>query len=245
MYLVDSRVGSKDLAPQLQGAELCTLEYADVALTGMVNNLPVFIGIEVKTLGDVLSCMRNGRFAGHQLPGLLKDYDYTYLIIQGVYRAGKDGLLQIPKGKTVSIEGERGWKTYDYGATIAWKDLEGWITTMETKTPLNIRRTSNRAETVEIIKSLHTWWVHKDWDKHRSHLDFDRSATPVGLRKPSLLRRIVKELPGVGWDRSQKVEKHFGSVLAMVLAKPEEWRKVEGIGKTLASKIVKGMIRRK
>jgi len=209
MYLVDSRVGSKELAPKLAGAELCVLQYADVALTGTIKGQPVFIGIEVKTVNDVLSCMRNGRFAGHQLPGLLQEYDYTYLIIQGVYRAGRDGLLQVPRGKR--------WKTYDYGGTIAWRDLEGWITTMEAKTPLNVRKTYNRTETLALVKSLHTWWVSKKWDAHRSHLDFDRSATPTGIRKPTMLRRIAKELPGIGWERSLNVEKHFGSVLAMVI----------------------------
>ncbi len=60
-----------------------------------------------------------------------------------------------------------------------------------------------------------------------------------------MLRRVAKELPGIGWERSLAVEKHFVSVLAMMLAKSPEWEKVDGIGKTLAQKIVKAIIKRR
>jgi ERCC4-type nuclease len=233
MLIVDDRVGSKDLAKKIRGAELGRLEYGDVAFLGNIKGHPVNIGIELKTVSDILACMRDGRFAGHQLPGMMREYNYIYLVIEGGYRANVEGLLEVVKGKGR-------WGVHSHGGATMWRDLENFITTLEAKTNLRVRKTYNRRETVALVKALHSWWVNKEWGKHRSHLAFDRSGTPAMPVPPSLLRRVAKELPGVGWGKSQAVEQHFKTIEDMVGAKEEEWRKIEGIGKILSEKIVKG-----
>ena len=77
MILVDSREGSKQLQPLLRDSKLTRLEFADFAFTGSDRDGRISqIGIEYKTLPDVLSCIADGRFAGHQLPGMMKAYDH-------------------------------------------------------------------------------------------------------------------------------------------------------------------------
>lgn len=234
MLIVDSRIGSKDLVTKIQGAELGKLEFADVAFLGNINNHPVNIGIELKTVSDVLSCLKDGRFAGHQLPGMRRAYDYIYLIIEGGYRANVDGLLEV-------IAGRGKWVIHSHGGATMWRDLENWITTMEAKTNLNVRKTYNRRETVALVKALHSWWVNKEWGKHRSHLTFDRSGAPSLPIPPSLLRRMAAQLPRVGWSKSIAVEGHFKTIKEMVLASEKTWQEIEGIGKILSKKIVEGL----
>jgi len=119
--LVDSRVGSKDLAKPLS-AKLAVLEFADAMFVGGgLGDKPIFIGIEVKTVKDALSCVVSGRFAGHQLPGLVKGYDVVYLIVEGRWRADKEGLLEVPYGKR--------WRAVNLGRRyFMWRDFALWLT---------------------------------------------------------------------------------------------------------------------
>jgi len=164
MLIVDSRVGSKELAPKITGASLGQLEFADVAFMGMIGNRPVQIGIELKKLPDLISCIRNGRFAGHQLPGMRRDYDFIYLIVQGIHKRGGDGLLETPR--------RGGWRAYAHGGPMSWAALQSWYTTMEAKGLVRIRFTRNQSETIRVIRSLYTWWTLKKWEDHRAHMVF-------------------------------------------------------------------------
>jgi len=84
----------------------------------------MFIGIEIKTVKDALSCVVSGRFAGHQLPGLVKEYDVVYFIIEGLWKADKEGLLEVPYGKR--------WRVVKLGSRyFMWRDFELWLTSME------------------------------------------------------------------------------------------------------------------
>ena len=57
------------------------------------------------------------------------------------------------------------------------------------------------------------------------------------MTNPSLLRRVAKELPGIGWERSLLVESHWKSIRDMVNATPEEWTQIDGIGKGISKRI--------
>lgn len=48
---------------------------------------------------------------------------------------------------------------------------------------------------------------------------------------------MIGEAPGIGWEKSQRVLAHFGSVHAAVNASVEEWMKIEGVGRTMAERI--------
>jgi len=80
-------------------------------------------------------------------------------------------------------------------------------------------------------------------EDHSSLKQFATSPEPVAsfLQKPSLIRRIAKELPGIGWDRSKDIEAELGSAreLCRVLADGDMTRlmEVEGIGKGITGRI--------
>ena len=230
VLLVDDRAGSKKLG-KIPGAILTRLEYGDACLVGRgEDDNPIFVGIEIKTIGDVLNCISDGRFAGHQLPGMQHTYDVLYLVVEGPYRADKSGALAVPRrgGLKVITKGSR---------QFMWSDLENWFNTMTIKAGLHVRRSMSERETLLMVRALLKWWTQKEWSRHRAHLQPDLSK-PTTLIKPSLLRRVARELPGVGWEKAQIVEKHFNSVLAMCLATEEDWKEIPGIGKILSTKIV-------
>ena len=241
MLLLDSRVGSADLAPVLKSygvpVDLSTLDFADCAFIGNGPQGPAPIGIELKTFNDLLNCITTGRFSGHQLRGLVQQYDEIYLVVEGIYRPNpQDGVLETlfgGKWRAVS-QGRRTWM---------YRDLEKFLTTVEHKGAIRIRRTADRHETARMVAGLYSWWT-EEYDEHRAHLALNRAGRDTALLvEPSLTHEIAQCLPGLGYQKAGCAAGHFGSVRAMVNADEKAWRAVPGIGKTLAAKIVEGVTR--
>jgi ERCC4-type nuclease len=232
--LVDNRAGSKELYPLLKPAKLTRMQFGDVMFMGDgPDGRPVPIGIEHKTLADVLKCITDARFAGVQLPGLVSNYEYVYLVIQGLHRpCHKTGRLLVPRKK----RGKLVWEPVQLGyRAYTWNDLESWLTTMEVKAGVVVRRCNNRQDSALFIQGLYRWWTAKGWDRHMAHLQFHQpEVDKMLLTRPTLLRRIAAQIPGIGWTKSAAVEEHFGSVLNMVMANVEDWQEIPGIGKKLA-----------
>jgi len=233
MIMVDRRIGSGDLVNYLpkSSAALDTLKFGDAAFIGYgPKHTPVRVGIEIKALGDACSSIRSGRFAGHQLPGLLTDYDKIYVIVEGQFRIGPEGQLQTPRHGS--------WRTAQFGYD-AWmyNELDNWMNTISAVSGIMIKRTMNRKESAAVILNLYKWWTVKGFEKHRSHVGFDTSGRPT-LCKPGLVRRVAAQFPGIGWEKSAAVAKHFKTVHDMVHSKPEDWQQIKGIGKVIATRTV-------
>lgn len=236
IYL-DDRAGSKDLAPVLPKTKttLCRLEFGDVMLAGHGPQGAVAIGIEHKTVGDVLNCIMDGRFASHQLLGMLNMYDYSYLIVEGRVRPDQYKLLWWYH------ETKKKW-IQPYGGSqrkpISMEAWEQWLNSMIIQGGIIIKHTENKKQSGTYINSLHKWW-NKDWDDHKSLKVFNESQRGhVTLTTVPTRRLMAAQLPGVGWEKSKAIAKHFPTVLDMCVATEKDWQKVEGIGKKLASKIV-------
>ena len=82
MILVDDRIGAVEIAPLLGSPNVtCRLEFADFAWSGNGPDGQVDIGVERKSLLDLLASMTTGRLSGHQMVGLTAQYDWVYLLV--------------------------------------------------------------------------------------------------------------------------------------------------------------------
>lgn len=233
MITVDSRVGSKELLGYLPKSLAVEgrLEYADAAFSGSLNGEYVSVGVERKALSDFLSSMQDGRLAGHQLIGLQSCYDVVYIIVEGVWRLGPKGELQVPRGK--------GWRQFCLGPRpFMMTELEGFINTLQTLTGCLVRETRTMRHTAVWLKSVYNWYQKDD---HRSHMAIhkNRFREGVQLTRPTFTRRVAAEISGVGWKRSKDVAKRFHSVKEMCDAGVKEWMSIPGIGKITAERAVK------
>jgi ERCC4-type nuclease len=243
---VDDRVGSSEMAPLLRSlgcpVELTRMEFGDVAFMGWgANGMPVSVGIEMKRLDDVIACITSGRFAGHQLPGLIQSYDHVWLLVCGEWRARiRDGVLEQRKpGRgggyywSETCGGQRTWM---------WRDVESWLTSMQIMGGLRVHRVPEWQEGARWIKALSSWFAKEE---HHSHLVVyggkELYQDQALLVKPTLARRVAKELPGIGVVRSAEVARTFRTVAEMVEATPKDWMQIEGIGKGIADKIYKAI----
>lgn len=257
MIYVDSRAGSKELAPLLHArgmpVTLTRMEYGDVSWLGQgMDGEPVSVGVEYKTIHDVIRCMCDGRFAGHQLPGLVQAYDLAYLLVEGLWRPNsKTGILEYRKSRGEWAEVHSGSRRFMY------RDLVTWLSTAEIKGGIRSWRVSDLSEASIWISTQYRWWSENGgWESHKSHLAFhdgtrfgynyrrERAAQMVNglsdralLQRPSLCRMVAAQLPGIGWEKSAPIAKRYRTVEALTDATVEELQELKGIGPKLAQGI--------
>lgn len=242
MILVDPRAGSSDLIPHLMARQLPALssqmEFGDVSFLGNGQSGMVSIGIEYKRISDALACMTDGRFAGHQLPGLMQSYRHYWLLLEGITRCGPDGILQVRAWP-------EGWKDYRQGSRyIMWRDYQHWLMSLQNMAELKIAYTSSIKESAAWIEAQYSWW-QKLWADHKAvgtvyiqPMNGNGSLLANIVSKPSLSRLWAMQLPGIGQDRSKTVAMAFPTAYELATADPDRWQLIDGIGKTIASKIV-------
>jgi ERCC4-type nuclease len=234
VLLVDYRAGSKDLIDPLRRlglpVEETDLAFGDIAFCGRgEGGAPVAIGIEHKRISDLIQSMTSGRLQGHQLLGMLDAYDRHYLIIEGDWDQDSQGRAVMFRGKGV--------RKPIHGAPPAI-ELEKRICTLEARGGFRLRYTTTRRGSIRTIIALYRFWTDKDLDLHRSHLAVHAPDLDRGLKIPiSLKRQLAATLPDVGYIKSQAVDNYFPSIRAMFNASPEEWQKIEGIGKKIAKSL--------
>jgi len=233
MILVDDRTGSAEIAPFLSSPNVvCRLPFADFAWSGFGPTGPVDVGVERKSLLDLLQSMSSGRLSGHQLVGLTQHYDWVFLLVEGVWRADRrNGMLMRVGAKGKWIPAAQGSRRF------MARDVWAFFHSLSIICGLQVVTTGSRWETARWLDASHGWWS-KGWEKHKSHLQFHRQERFAHLTKPSLATRVWSQFEGIGWDKARKLAAHFPSMDSIMAATREELEEVEGIGPKMAESII-------
>lgn len=248
MIEIDSRVGSKELFPKLQSrgipCKLTTLEFGDVCFNWKgPKGRSISVGIERKTLGDLLTCIRDGRYIAHQLPGMKNTYELVYLLIEGRYRYNWGGWIEVPRGK--------GWgPPHGTSSPPMASMLEHFLTSREVQNGVRVIYADTLDESACLIHHKYTYGL-VDWESHNSSHAFDESSDlVVGFRAtpPDIAYQVASRLDGIGVKKVGAVTRALPSVEQMVMAKVDEWANIEykdkhgkprKLGAATAEKIVK------
>jgi ERCC4-type nuclease len=239
VIVIDPRTGSGELEPLFKsyGIDVIkdTLTFGDFAFSGNGPNGAVGVGIERKRMNDLVASIRDKRLSGYQLPGLLKTYDYVYLLIEGIFRVGKSGAIEIYVHKA--------WRNMIAGTrTVTYREIDHYVASLTHMCGVNVLYTGTKEQTVEQIISRYRWWNDKEWSKHGS---FDQIYThvpdPIGRsrlmrRTVSLVDKVAAQLFGVD-KKAFELGKKFKTVKQLANATVSELEQV--VGKKLASSIMK------
>jgi ERCC4-type nuclease len=234
---VDDRAGSKELLSTIQAmhvdATLARIEFGDFVFDGHGPHGPCSIAIERKQLRDLLCCIQTGRFAAHQLPGMLEAYDYCYLIVEGCWTVDAKTL-------ELSERHHGGWHPVKLGPshTTLYRELDNYLNSIATMSACRVKTSNSPAETVMQICDLYHWW-QKPWGEHSSLKVLRREPARFAFFKPNLTQSMAACLPGIGYERSAAVAMKFRTPVDMVLATPADWQSIPGVGKGIAAKVVK------
>lgn len=215
-------------------AELTRLESGDAMLLGHgPADSTVLVGIEVKSIYDLIASINTGRLQATQLPAMIAAYDVRWLLYYGTHRAGRDGALEIGKGHN--------WRRHRLGSrSVPYGYLHALLFDLAA-VGMSVACVASEADAAAWLACLYRWWT-KPWSAHRGLHTFDNSrnlSLMPGMDDATWMRaRIAAQLPGIGFERAVAVAAHFSTVGAMLTATESEWARVPGIGKVIAKAVV-------
>jgi ERCC4-type nuclease len=238
MILIDSRVGSKELQPLIRQmgvlTELMTLEFADAAFEGNGPKGPMPIAIERKALHDMLQCIDDARFAGHQLPGMWNMYKggKLYLIIEGEWCPHNPG------GFLMECRNGQWFQCRPGGRPIMYHKLYRYLLSVA-NTGVNITYTKDLWHTAFNICELYHYY-QKKWADHGAMMEMHREPIPPIAGEPSLVRKWAAAIKNIGSGKMGiRVAQKFKTPYALAAADEQDWLTIPGIGVEQAQKIVK------
>lgn len=181
------------------------------------------VGIEYKTIWDVLACINDGRFADNQLPAL-RELDFGILLIEGIFRRGPD-----ERGQRLEVYGQPlgqrqpGWydsAEWGRGKRIwTYKEFEHWYWSMMFRGGVYVLPfTSGKCDSGKLVGSLWESFNSKAWEEHVSHLAHSKAhlAPLRGDLHPFV--RAISEYPGIGQHAALAFERRFANSMAAATA---------------------------
>jgi len=200
------------------------------------------VAIERKKIGDMASCVQTGRFLAQMITCKEFGAAYLVLVLEGRYRRNpEDGVLEVPVWRINPRTGKRAEFWEPVKPLTQYSRFDQYLTEIQRDAGIIFKHTDNVQGTADTIKAIYDNFQRSP-DRHQSLKQFYTDHPPtVPLTRPGLVRRVAKELDGVGWTRSGDVAKKFPTVKAMVDADVKDWMSIPGIGKKLAREIVKSL----
>ncbi len=235
MILVDSRVGSRELLPLIKQlgvkAELSELEYGDFCCNGNGPKGQICIGIERKTLSDILQCIDDARYAAYQRPGMARMYDKSILMIEGSWRPREDGIL---------MELFRGlkWGECRYRSQrVMYSKLYRYLLSMTMGGVIITYSRDMEHTAFNVCEIFH--YFSKKWEDHTSLIELQTLNIPDMRGKPTLVRKWAAQITGVGVKLSQEAETYFKKPLVLANSSESDWIKLPQVGAKTAMQIIR------
>lgn len=249
MIQVDHRTGSRELLRSIRSygvdAELATNLDADFVWSGNAPDGPALILVERKVIADLLTSLRERRLDGFQIGNMLDITPYTYLVIEGSYRANYDGFVEIATVKPLEANKELLIWRVAHGSHT-WSSVQKQLESIAQLTGTRIIQTRDDQETAQWLAACHDWW-QKSWDEHHtgSKLYTPRPTrgrqTASGLwrgKQASLTERWLHALPGLD-SKALKLAPYFP--LPEHIVTEHHWDRYDGIGRTGARRIMEAI----
>lgn len=210
------------------------MEFADCAFEGHGPDGEICIGIERKTVPDMLNCIDDSRYASHQRLGMAQMYNHSFLMIEGVWACGTppymNGIMITSKGGS--------WFPLRYrNSNVLYSKLYRYLISVGLSGVTVTHSRDIQQTAINICEAYH--YYQKKWGQHTSLLEIQKLAIPQLMGEPSLKRKWAAQLPGVGVKYSMEAEKVFRRAVDLARAGEEEWLRVPGIGIKTAKDIVR------
>lgn len=240
MIQVDARTGSGHLVPILNNlgaeAEAVHLDFGDVSfpMNGPAGLLTV--GVEVKTIPDLISSMISRRLTTRQLPGMRQNYDVVMLAILGRVKRDLTGGI---------VEGKYG-KWFPLQTSLSWDQLEGMKASLRYAYGVIVVE-------FETAKDFCCWlkvqekWASRKWEDHQSHLPSHQIFNAEVGERSGLLPALPLEptntylaacaIPGIGMALAKKLAQDFHEPRALANASMKELLGIKGLGKQKAGRV--------
>lgn len=236
MIAVDYNRGSIELLPLIQRfgveAEKSSIP-ADFCFEGNGPHGQILIGVERKTLSDLLACIEDARLSGHQIIKMGQLCQISFVIVEGKWKPDDQGsgVLYVQK------DGDKWFPYREKSATVMYAKIRRYLFSLSLA-GVQVIYSRDMVHTAYDVCELY-WYFQKKWKDHTSLLEVQKVALPRLWGKPSLVRKWASDLEGIGTNLSQDAEKLFKKPITLACADEEEWLRLPGVGVKTAQSIIK------
>lgn len=240
MILIDDREGSRDLVDTIALHDLSVLtrlESGDCSFEGLGNGgLITRIGIEVKTISDLVSSARTTRLQ-KQLVRMRDEYDTSWVLYYGIFRPS-------PKSKGILLYHETTgkWRLLKLGRwRVPYSYLQS-ITVRISELGVSVFHVATKENVSQWVAQIYRC-CQKPPEKQTfmrtfmSTLGSKKSNAVTESKEILRVARVASGFNGINYARGVEAARYFGSVFAMINASEREWRNVNGIGGATASSV--------
>jgi ERCC4-type nuclease len=242
---VDDR--ERDLLPYLKRHDVPLavrrLEFGDAVWNGQSVEGDAMYAVERKRISDLAASMRDRRLSGHQLRGMARAYDVLLLVVEGIWRCGAGG--------EVEVANARGWHALQ--PIVTYRQVEAYLATLTWLAGVSVWRTGSPQETAALYDALYRW-SQKEWHEHKAH---DQLYAPVRVRPgryhdPTLVHKLAAQLPAID-RRAEVVDRYFANARTfgrfLADSTPADWRALKphpherglGIGPVIARTVCRAL----
>jgi ERCC4-type nuclease len=216
------------------------LEFGDAAFEGNGPSGKILIGVERKSLHDMLSCIDDSRYSGHQKVGMSQMYAVQFVMLEGLWRAHD------PEGWL--MEGRESWNQSLRAVVLSWFHCK-YRSQQTLYSKLFRYMLSVSLSGVVVIQCRDLWhtcyniveiyrYFQKPFEAHTSMLEVPKIAIPDMRIKPSLVRKWATDLEDIGVVHSLQAEELFRTPIVLANASESDWMKLPRVGAKTARKIV-------
>lgn len=249
MILIDPRDGatkdedkkaSRLLVSYLRGmgleAELSVLDSADICFDGNGPGGRISIGVERKTLHDMLRCIDTGNY-NEQARRMRNHYNKVMLMVEGRWKCHEQGYLM--EGWPNKYNDQISWGfCKPYGHHVYFSKLYNYLLSVA-NTGVTVTYPTDLYQLAQHINNTYRYY-HKKWTDHTSTVtNTDVMLPTLDPKGPSLTRLWANCLDGVGVKYSIEAERVFRRPIKLATADEIQWLAIEGIGVPTARRIVR------
>jgi len=211
LILVDNREPDAIKSLFTRDAEIMRLEYGDFAFDGNGPNGSVIIGVERKSINDLINSIKDKRLSGRQVPGIMMTYDVGVLLVEGEWESSRAGMVMVK------------------GANNRWRKtgmvvgaLKGYLFSLMWMCGMQVIYTKDHQDTVNHIKCMAAWWGKK-WESHSSHKAVTgltmKDDTSIFDIKFNIVARMSYQIQGLGMKRAKAAGEVFGRQTPLSVSK--------------------------
>jgi len=246
LIYVTEQPNDADLVKELGSMAIAApIPHGDIIFFGVwedddYNVVPIRVCNERKKIGDMASCIITGRYLAQAQAAHEAGMDQLILTVEGSIRPGINGELESGRWRYTNGKAKYVWESVV--PDIQYSRFDQYLTEVCLYLGVMVKRSADVKETAAQVKA--TWLqFQKPPSSHSSLKSIYSMAIPhvEFLNRPSLVRRMAKEIQGIGWERSGDVDKRFKTVLEMVSASEKDWMDIPGIGKKTAGGAVSSL----
>lgn len=239
-------IGSREFERPLRRlgvpARVRSMTCGDFAFYGNGPAGVVRVGVERKTVTEMTGVESRYRYTSRQMWKMLKRYDYSFLIVEGMTKPDADGILRA--GKSVKDGQLTAWFDAGWGRSrTTFEHYKKRELTLRLVCGVHVLLTADQTETAMLLHALYGWF-QKPWKDHKSAFNVD-TMIPIPpatiLDERTMRRETFAKWPHISWERSARVSRYFRCIADACVATEEEWMRALGVkeGRTMARTLVR------